>query len=185
MSDANFEMYAEASKAFQYGLHDVAHKIAGLVKSNAWRRYVTPTGQVVEHSSFAAFIQAAPLEGLGTDVETVKRVCRDTPYALDLVDKALQRPPSIHAGTDNIQGKAPGGTSAEAALRRLRKDRPDLHADVLAERMTAHAAMVKAGFRPRTATVRLDDPSAIARTLRRQLEPDALRTLAELLGEDQ
>lgn len=30
--------------------------------------------------------------------------------------------------------------------RRLRKDRPDLHAQVLADKLSAHAAMVRVGF---------------------------------------
>lgn len=52
-----------------------------------------------------------------------------------------------------LEKTAPTGTSTAAALRRLRKHRPDLHAAVLAGRMTAHAAMVAAGFRPKTITV--------------------------------
>jgi hypothetical protein len=58
------------------------------------------------------------------------------------------------AGTvDNINSSSPeeterpSGTSREAALRRLRKDRPDLHERVIARELTPHAAMVEAGFR--------------------------------------
>jgi hypothetical protein len=49
----------------------------------------------------------------------------------------------------DIQGHplAPTGTSTAAALRRLRKHRPDLHELVLADQMSAHAAMIKAGLR--------------------------------------
>jgi len=53
------------------------------------------------------------------------------PDVLDLIDKACQRPPSLHAG-NNVTGK-PEGNSAAIALRRLRKDRPDLHAQVLGD----------------------------------------------------
>jgi len=42
-----------------------------------------------------------------------------------------------------------GGTSASYALRRLAKDRPDLHAQCLAGAMTPHAAMLQAGWRKR------------------------------------
>jgi hypothetical protein len=44
---------------------------------------------------------------------------------------------------------APTGNSAAAAMRRLRKDRPDIHARVLAGEMSANAGMVEAGFRQR------------------------------------
>jgi hypothetical protein len=46
-----------------------------------------------------------------------------------------------------IQEVAPTGTSSEAAHRRLRKDRPDLHERVLTGELTANAAMIEAGFR--------------------------------------
>jgi hypothetical protein len=45
----------------------------------------------------------------------------------------------------------PTGTSAAAAHRRLREQRPDLHARVLAGEATAHAAMIEAGFRKKRA----------------------------------
>jgi hypothetical protein len=41
----------------------------------------------------------------------------------------------------------PRGNTAAAALRRLRKDRPDIHGRVLAGELSPHAGMVEAGFR--------------------------------------
>jgi len=97
----------------------------------------------------------------------VIRVCRDTPHALDAVDRALQdgqRPGARADLVDNVnEVHRPDGNATSAALRRLRKDRPDLHALVLEEQLSAHAAMVQAGFRPRTATIRLDNVESIAR----------------------
>ena len=48
-----------------------------------------------------------------------------------------------------VQGsaKAPTGNSRAAFLRRLRKDRPDLHARVLADELSPHAGIIEAGFR--------------------------------------
>jgi hypothetical protein len=51
------------------------------------------------------------------------------------------------SGNINEVERRPTGTSVEAALRRLRKARPDLHARVLAGELSAHAAMIEAGFR--------------------------------------
>jgi hypothetical protein len=59
-------------------------------------------------------------------------------------------------------------------LRRLRKDRPDLHARVLADELSAHAAAVEAGFRPRTITLRLTTPQSIATALRRNIPAQLL-----------
>jgi hypothetical protein len=54
----------------------------------------------------------------------------------------------------------PRATGRDTAHRRLRKDRPDLHAQVLAGEITPHAAMIEAGFRRKTITVPVDAHSA-------------------------
>lgn len=51
--------------------------------------------------------------------------------------------------------KAPVGNTIAAALRRLRKDRPDIHQRVLDAEITAHAGMVEAGFRKKPASKKL------------------------------
>jgi hypothetical protein len=70
---------------------------------------------------------------------------------LDAKDRAQQRqggrPKTVDNGGGNINSSRPSGTSKAYALRRLRKDRPDLHARVLAGEISAHAAMITAGFR--------------------------------------
>lgn len=59
---------------------------------------------------------------------------------------------------DNIHDVSrPTGTSEAAALRRLRTSRPDLHEKVLAGHLSAHGAAVQAGFRSKTATIRVND----------------------------
>ncbi len=68
----------------------------------------------------------------------LQQLCQDRPDALDLIDQARQRK---HGGDrksseavikhDNIS--LDYGTGTEYALRRLRKDRPDLHQRVIME----------------------------------------------------
>ncbi len=70
---------------------------------------------------------------------------------LDLIDQARQRK---HGGDhmskfDNVQlaiEQAPTGNRTDAALRRLRKDRPDLPQRVINKELSAHAAMIEAGY---------------------------------------
>jgi len=83
------------------------------------------------------------------DAGTVARArCADDPEALDLLDRASQNQAGRPKETlDNVQG-FPSGNRSDTALRRLRKDRPDLHAAVLDGALSPHAAMVRAGFRP-------------------------------------
>jgi len=57
----------------------------------------------------------------------------------------------------------PTGNSTEAVLRRLRKDRLDLHTRVMAGELSAHAAMIEAGFRKRQQRPKL---TPVARALR-------------------
>jgi hypothetical protein len=48
--------------------------------------------------------------------------------------------------------KAPAGNSETYALRKLRKDRPDIHARVLNGELSAHAGMIEAEFRDKQAS---------------------------------
>lgn len=165
------ELIRNANQALRYSLSEAADCIIAIIDADAWRCYEWANGEVCEFDDFDKFIRHR--HGLNTTPETVKSVCHQPVYA-DKLDRVLQRKPSLHA-FDNIQGtEAPTGTSMAAALRRLRKDRPDLHALVLADEMTAHAAMIEAGFRHRTITVRTDDVDAAARTLARHFDCDEL-----------
>jgi hypothetical protein len=68
-------------------------------------------------------------------------------------DRQNRRPPGRPKTVDiehrNINGFRPTGTSAAAALRRLERQRPDLLDRVLAGALSAHSAMIEAGFRKR------------------------------------
>lgn len=158
-----------------------------VLEEDAWRDFETSRGELVHHERFADFVTTAPLKGLGASVDLVRRIVKDDVETLDRLDQALKQGSRPGARTDlfdNVQEvKAPDGNSESAALRRLRKDAPDLHGDVLAGRLSAHAAMVKAGFRPRTFTVRGDRPDSIAQTLRKNLSAEQLAELRRLLNE--
>ncbi len=114
-------------------------------------------------------------------MDLIERVVADDPETLDLLNRAMQRP---HGGDrrseeaktkiDNVKLDPPDDTSRSHPLRKLRKDAPELHAKVLAKEMTAHAAMVKAGFRHPTITIPIDHAESIARTLKRKVQPPDL-----------
>ncbi|MFB6889432.1 hypothetical protein ACFCX4_08990 [Kitasatospora sp. NPDC056327] len=163
------------------GLENAPELLRRLLTDGSWRSFVTVRGELVEYERFADFVVTPPLKGLGVTVALVRRVVADSPTAVDLLDRTLQRPSSVHAH-DNVQGaEAPTGNTQAAALRRLRKDAPELHAEVLAGHLSAHAAMVRAGFRRRAVSVPVDDTEATARALRKHLPPEALADLAALL----
>lgn len=173
-------------------LHDIPGLVQRILEEGAWRSFVTPRGELVEHQRFVDFVTTPPLRGLGASVKLVRSLVRDDPVALDLFDQASQganggdRRSPHSTSLYNIQTEAapPTGTSREAGLRRLRSARPDLHAEVLAGRLTIHGAMVQAGFRRKTVSVPVDSPESAAQALRRVLPPESVAELARLLASD-
>lgn len=164
-------------------LENVPGLLKRLLREEAWREFQPKIGPVVRHERFADFVTTPPVQGLGASVELVRRIVADDPEAVDLLDKALQNPVGNPGNVNNINER-PCGTSKDYALRKLRKDAPELHAEVLAGRLSAHAAMVKAGFRPRTFTVR-PEPKSAARALRKYMTREQLLELARLLMEQE
>lgn len=170
-----------------HALGTVPNLLKRILQEGAWREFVTQRGEHVKHKRFVDFVTTPPLKGLGSDVALVRRIVADDPEALDLLDQALQGKHggdrrSAHATNVDISNvDRPTGTTRDRALRKLRKDAPKLHAEVLAGHLSAHAAMIQAGFRPKTFSVRAGDAESAARSLRKHLPPDELARLAELL----
>jgi hypothetical protein len=133
----------------KHGLSAVPKLVIKIVNEELWREiYCQPTGKTVTFRSFAEFVCAPLPEGLGTDVRTIQNLCRDHTDAIEAIDRATANPVGANQHLDNIQTQpAPTGTSKDAAIRRLRKDRPDLLAKVIEGEMSAHAAAVAAGHR--------------------------------------
>jgi len=176
----------------EHGLGNVPGLLKKIIKEGCWReRYIRQTKQVVKFERFAEFVSAKPLEGLGADIKTLRRLCADDPEALDELEKEIQgknggdrKSEEAKISLYNIKtDPAPSGTSQAAALRRLRKSAPKLHEKVIAGQMSANAAMVKAGFRPKTFTVPADIKKA-AKVLVRNFNGDAeqlIEAIRELL----
>jgi hypothetical protein len=79
----------------------------------------------------------------------LKRICAEDKEALDMLDQATKRRQGERTDLGNnvpkVKGQGrPEGNTAAKALRRLRKDRPDLHARVLGGDLSPHAAAVEA-----------------------------------------
>lgn len=90
-------------------------------------------------------------------------------------------PTIIPIKTRDRSNDMPGGTSRIAALRRLSKSRPDLLEQVKSGELSAHKAMVVAGFAEKSITIP-SDPANAARRLLRHFQDDRLRSLVEALA---
>jgi hypothetical protein len=171
------------------GLQAVPGLLRQVLADDRWKEFRTKLGAHVTHERFEDFVTARPMRGLGVDVDLIRRIVADDMQASSDLTKALKREPGRPKGqtgtTDNVSNSRPVGThgnSKEQALRRLRTQRPDLHARVLAGELSPHAAAIEAGFRKKTITVPLD-PEAAARTLARHFTADEWEWIVQLVRE--
>ncbi len=177
------------------GLHGVPALLKRILKEEMWRDFVVAeTGQVQRYDRFVDFISTPPLEGLGTDLKTVTKLCEDDPEALELLTNETvnewggdrkSETARIKVSIRNLDGggtNKPVGTTRRYSLRKLAADAPMLHTRVLAGELSPHAAMVEAGFRDRTISIPVDAEKA-ARAIRRHFTPDQIAALVDLLTE--
>jgi hypothetical protein len=159
-------------------LSNIPLLVKRIIKDEMWQEfYVDRTKQTVTHapSAFVSFVTAQPMEGLGTNIEMLERICAEDKEALSLIYQATQGKHGGDRGNQYTGGKADiislatnqHGTSRQHALRKLRKSRPDLHAKVLKGKLSPHAAMIEAGFRKKTMTIQ-SDPVQAAQYLKRR-----------------
>lgn len=183
------EALSSSLRATENGLGTVPDLLKRVLEEESWRAFTTPRGELVEHERFADFVVTPPTAGLGASTDLLKRIVADSPETLDALDRALTgksgtRTDLVNNVNEVVQPARPAGNRQDAALRRLRKDRPDLHERVLAGELSAHRAMIEAGFRARTISVPVSRPEAAARTLRKNLSHDEIEQLIKLLSEE-
>ena len=191
---------ASAVRGGSESLGQVPGLLCRVLEEEAWRHFTTALGKDVQHARLADFITTPPLDGLGASVDLVKKIIAEDARTLDLLDQALRNP---HGG-DHRSGSArtnvsdihvgsarPAGTTRARAIRKLRTEAErgnevaaDLHADVLADRISPHAAMVQAGFRPKTISVPISKPERVAAYLRKHMPREAILRLVELLTKE-
>lgn len=189
-NDNYVEALQTATHSADFGLDNLPALLVQVIAENRWQaRWVRALKHEVSFATFAEFATEKTPAGLGTSVDMLKRMCRDVPEALDALDRAVQGKHGGDHGNQYTGGKSDiirlakpqHGTSADYALRKLRSDRSDLHARVLAGELSPHAAMVEAGFRRRTFSIPATDPEKAAASIRRNMRPEDIRVLIEHL----
>ena len=120
---------------------------------------------------------ALPTDSGGASVKMLRDICRDDPVAIDMLDRAVQRP---HGGDRSKRLNQPleheASDRSGRNLRRLREDRPDLHERVLSKAMTVTEAAVAAGFYPPRIAINLKSPKSAAATIRNNAPPEFVAT---------
>jgi hypothetical protein len=156
-----------------------------VLKDERWRKRRIKTGDEVPFMRFEEFVTAKPLEGLGVEMGLIDRIVADDPEAVELLKCALvtsgpggdKRSEKIILRSAKNDNRVHSSTDdAGYALRRLRDQRPELHARVLARELSPNAAMIEAGFRKPKVQVPLD-PDAAVRLLVKHFRGDDLTRL--------
>ncbi len=162
--------------------------VAKVIRDDLWRERIDGHTRTLERfATFDEFVETQPSRGLGTTVRRLQQLCQDRPDVLDLIDQARQRGEVKGKRNDLLyivqEVQAPTGNRTDAALRRLRKDRPDLHQRVINKELSAHAAMIEAGFRKKTFTLP-EEPRAAARALYHHYNCNDFQVLLTALHEE-
>jgi hypothetical protein len=175
-----------------------------LLTTGAWRERFE-MGRRIQFDSIVEFITVPTSQGgCGWQPDKVTELLRksDDSEALRMWEAAIKareidakdranvrpvgRPPKnvsdVKNDTDNYLGRPKSGTRAEA-LRRLRRDRPDIHARVLAGELTAHAGMIEAGFRKKQPSRKLTMLQKIRRMIPKLSESEREELIQDLIGE--
>jgi hypothetical protein len=156
------------------GLAGVPTTLERVLAEGLWRdRVDTRTHERFVFDHFVEFVTTTPPAGLGATVDLVQRIVRGTPAERLLFDALRRKPgrqPKDAAAIGNPQGWTTG-----YLLGRLHRDHPALFARVEAGEITAYAASVEAGLRPRKTTIRVDTPENAVRALLRRFTAAELR----------
>jgi len=143
--------------------YTAAEGIEYIIDNNLWQER-DPSPGLLENRSFRNFQEfcAAPTPwGLNTHFQVILDLCHREPKILHKVTEAGKMKhggdrKSNNIKNDNIILETEQGTSKSYGLQRLHNERPDLYELVIEKEMSVNAAMVKAGLRPKTYTVRED-----------------------------
>lgn len=134
-------------------------------------------------ASFEAFVVHPLWWGLEATVDDLIAYCRNAPDVQAMIRgelAAVAKHGEIgggHTRVANGNSASGGGNEATYAIRRLKRDRPDLAEKVIAGKMSPNAAAIEAGFRVRMVSLPAD-PERLADAIVRRF-PDAARLIAE------
>lgn len=188
---------------------DVIPRLVGrVIREEAWRHWIDGDHGEFKPTDFRLFLTAPKPAGCGAQLPVIERALKGTdawePY-LEAIRGRPGNPTGANQwsnGNRNIvtvsisptstpeviplprrdySREAKSGNSVSYAVRRLRKHRPELYERVKAGEMTAHRAMVEAGFVERSITIP-DDPSTAARRLLRHFQGERLEALIAALS---
>ena len=176
----------------EYGLSsgDAAEGIEYILDSELWKRRDPSPGllEAREYKFFPKFCEDNAPWGLRTSYATVIDVCkRDNRIYHKVVeagkieeqerDDKGRFKPAVYNVND---GNSTKGNSKAYGLSRLEKYRPDLYESVIENEMSVNEAMIEAGFRTKTHTVK-EDADYVAKWIKRTFGKDQVEYIKSKL----
>lgn len=150
-----------------------------MLKRGSWKKFRTPNGNEVRHDRFADFVVAPRPSGIETTTDDLRRIVGDDTEAKRLLGNALKCQ-GARSDLRRIPTEVEQERGSAYDLERLSREAPELYGAVERKELSPNAAAIKAGMRPRRFTVSAD-PESAARTLKKQLTPEQITQLKELL----
>ena len=195
VADPRWKENQEVSRAASGSVNELVPALSRIVESGNWREFIQPRGDVFTFNTFAAYCDG----WLKISPEAVLVLLDRTQHqhAAELVRKAIaegNRPLVSNGGDRHSQGfqfdsiklkENAGGTDPNYLLGRLKRDHPELAAEVVEGTITVRAAAIKVGILHPRIYVRADDPeSAIRSLLKHYTRTQLLETLNQLPAEE-
>ena len=145
-----------AARACQCVLHGAGRlqNFPGLIKKiielRAWEERQIRTGEIVRLKSLAELITLPQLRGWNEDLKKIEALLKDDPEALAAFRKEIHGNQGQRTDLGNNiteVNERVTGTSRAYTLSRLKRESPELFAEVCDGKLSANAAAIKAGFR--------------------------------------
>ena len=169
-----------------YLLRTLPHAITLIIKQELWRGRTDKDGN--EFKSFREFCEYRIIWGLEIEYDKLRTYCsvdEECTRLLNEIEPALGEHGN-RIGDENSRNRVGNtksvndGYDSTYALRRLKRDHPELAQAVINGELSANAAAIKAGFRKPSLTISYDPESAAA-AIRRKFGDDFANQLAEAL----
>ena len=117
-----------------------------IIETKAWLRRIS-SGKVVELTSLRELITAKPVRGWGEDIKTVEAVIRNDPECLAMFREAMKHQGKAEDFHNNVMEVKQGNSRAYSITRVQSQCDAKTVAAVMAGKMSANGALVKAGLR--------------------------------------
>jgi hypothetical protein len=143
-----------------------------IITNKAWESRFSK-GKLIELPNLRALITEKPVRGWGEDPKNVESVIKHDAEALSMYREAMVEKPGKRAKansyiTNNVSNKQEpdAGNSRAYSIDRVKREAPELAADVLSGKMSPNAALVKAGIRENRQIYIPREPKAAAEKLK-------------------